>query len=252
MTGYIKDLTLCIPIHNGRKWIEEQAKSVQFQSALPSYVIIFDDGSVENSEEYIKLHWEWYKGKFVFVYFPEPMGTGAIYNELIKATATEFLQILDQDDLLERDYFSCIQEVIEGIELESTNQCLPIIVSGMTSNSAPLSIFNRLIRVFVGRKTQLPIWLPVLGWCATRSGVIYPTRLAKALPFDEPAFPGSDVLQLHRLRQQSQAIYVKNARVRYRIHEDSQSSSASYEPLNLSKIYRLESRIRFLMSRILR
>ncbi|MCO6174190.1 glycosyltransferase [Flavobacterium sp. NRK F10] len=101
-------VSVCLPIYNGEKYLEEALHSIKEQTYSNIEVVISDDNSKDNSRNIV----ERFKTSVnfpVFIYQHEPQGIGANWNNSVKKANGEFIKFLFQDDLLEP---ACIEEMV--------------------------------------------------------------------------------------------------------------------------------------------
>ena len=216
------DLTLGIPMKDNAAHLPELLASLAYQSCLPSQILFFDDGSTDSSlqtvQDFAAGHSDW---NIAIERHPSSIGIGAVYNRIAAASRRSWVQILDADDYLMKDFYREIAPYLRSR--------IRGIVTAVRSNLALLNLLNEIVAPFV--PGNLPRCLPVLGSLATRSGVIYRTTDLLRTPFIDPAFDGSDILHLIELRANGRFAYVRKARIYYRVHAAAATSrSAALSP----------------------
>jgi glycosyltransferase involved in cell wall biosynthesis len=209
------DLTLGVPLKNSAAYLQDLLSSLEVQKRLPAEVLFIDDGSTDHSLQIVKAfsarHAWW---NIRTERNESSVGIGAIYNQIAAAARRTWVQILDADDFLLEDYYWKIAPYLDD---DTTG-----IVTAVRSNRLLLNLLNAAAGPFVPKR--LPRRLPVLGTLATRSGVIYRTAAVQHRPFIAPAFDGSDILHLIRLRADGPFAYVRKAKVFYRVHAGATTS----------------------------
>lgn len=115
-------VTIIIPIYNGKKYLEYSLKSVFEQTYKDFELLLIDDGSTDdtleylygiNSTEHIKVR----------VLHQENKGIAETRNYGIRCAAGEYLMFMDQDDVLDHDY---VEKLVGTI----TNTGADVVVSG--------------------------------------------------------------------------------------------------------------------------
>ena len=213
------EITLGIPVYNSSPFLDELFACLRRLDPLPSEIVFLDDASTDGS--FTRL------GEFscstdtqipVRVLRNEHnLGIAGSYNRLAREARSEWVQILDADDLLvEADFY---QRVATSLDSEDD-----IVVTALTSNARLLDWVARICSRLVPRRP--PRWLPLLGSVATRSGVLYRRSRLIEHPFPDPAYPGSDVIHLLELRLRYVCVFQSDIHVRYRVHAHAQSSRA--------------------------
>jgi glycosyltransferase involved in cell wall biosynthesis len=211
------ELSLGIPVYNASPFLDGLFACLRALDPLPDAIILLDDASQDDSWQRLQAFGE-ASGLCVPVRVlrnERNLGIAGTYNRLVREAGSEWLQVLDGDDVLvEPDYYARVQKT-----LTAGND---LVVTGIESNSALLRWGSRLLEPLV--PNHPPQWWPLLGSFATRSGVIYRRRLLLEQPFADPMYPGSDVIHLLDLRNNGRCIYLPRPRVFHRVHADSQSS----------------------------
>jgi glycosyltransferase involved in cell wall biosynthesis len=211
------DLSLAIPVYNASPFLDGLFACLRALDPLPDEIILLDDASQDDSWRRLQAFGET-SGLRVPVRVlrnERNLGIAGAYNRLVREASGEWLQVLDGDDVLvEPDYYARVRRGL--------NAGHDLVVTGLESNSALLRRGSRLFRALVPRHP--PQWWPLLGSFATRSGVIYRLRLLVEHPFADPMYPGSDVIHLLELRNNSRCVYLPRPRVFHRVHANSQSS----------------------------
>ena len=90
------NITAIIPVYNGRRYLREAVESIAHQTLLPDRLIVIDDGSTDGSLEVLEG-----------LALPMPLtvqtqvnaGQAASRNKGIALADTEFIALLDQDDV---------------------------------------------------------------------------------------------------------------------------------------------------------
>lgn len=115
-------VTIIMPIFNGRKYLDYSLKSVFAQSFKDFELLLIDDGSTDNTLQY--LH-EMLKpeGMEIRIFHQENRGIAQTRNYGISCAKGEFLMFMDQDDVLDSDYVEMLVKTIAHSEAD-------IVVSG--------------------------------------------------------------------------------------------------------------------------
>jgi glycosyltransferase involved in cell wall biosynthesis len=210
-------ISLGIPIYNSSAFLDGLFECLRRLAPLPDEIILLDDASADDSLQRLRVFAET-SGLSVplcVLSNDHNAGIAGAYNRLAREATGEWLQLLDGDDeLVERDYFALVRPV-----LAANND---LVVTGLNSNSRLLAGGSRWFRQLVPRHP--PVWWPLLGSFATRSGVIYRRRSLVEHPFVDPMYPGSDVIHLLELRRMGRCAFMPRPRVFHRVHDKSQSS----------------------------
>ncbi len=209
------DITLGVPFQNSAAYLPDLLKGLQIQSHLPAQILFVDDGSSDESLDMVGTFAARHRGWNIRIDRNQSsIGIGAVYNQIAIASRQTWVQILDADDYLLKGYYREIAPYLSGSYAG--------IVTAARSNLVLLDLLNVAAGPLVPK--NLPRRLPVLGGLATRSGVVYRTAELQGEPFIDPAFDGSDILHLSKLRAGGCFAYVRKARVYYRVHPSAVTS----------------------------
>jgi len=105
------DLTVIIPNFNGKHFIKQCLDSLNVQNCLIE-VIVVDNASDDGSQDYIKKCYPSLK----LIENTENLGFAAAVNQGIKASNTEYVFLMNNDVVLERDCAHNLLECIKGDE----------------------------------------------------------------------------------------------------------------------------------------
>jgi len=211
------EVSLAIPVYNSSPFLDGLFRCLRGLEWFPGEIVFLDDASSDDSLQRLRVFAE--KAEL-----PVPVrvianesnaGIAGAYNKLVRETRGEWLQLLDGDDVLvERDYYA---QVMPALTIENV-----LVITGLESNSALLRRGSRCFRRLV--PPHPPVWWPLLGSFATRSGVFYRRQSLIDHPFADPMYPGSDVIHLLDLRRTGRCLFMPRPRVFHRVHEQSTSS----------------------------
>lgn len=105
-------VSICLPIHNGEKFLQEALNSIALQTYSRIELIISDDASWDASLAIINEFKKTINFP-VLIYHHEPSGIGANWNYTIEKANGEFIKFLFQDDVLEP---TCIEKMVKIFE----------------------------------------------------------------------------------------------------------------------------------------
>lgn len=94
-------VSILIPLHNSEKYISETIESALSQSYENIEILIFDDGSTDESFHIAKQYENKYKNVKVFTH--ENSGAQITRNKLFELSSGKYIQYLDADDLLDKN-----------------------------------------------------------------------------------------------------------------------------------------------------
>lgn len=100
-------VSICIPTHNGERWIEESVRSAFSQTYQPVEILVVDDRSTDNTLELVRS----FKDERVrIVVNATRLGLAGNWNECVKLAEGEFIKFLFQDDAL---YPECTEKMMQ-------------------------------------------------------------------------------------------------------------------------------------------
>lgn len=107
------ELTFGIPMYNCQKYIEELIKCFDFDSDINFEVLIVDDGSTDNSYEFVKK----FKNSKLRIISQKNGGVSSARNRIIRDSRGKWLTFVDADDLIDFKkyvkYFKTINDTDE-------------------------------------------------------------------------------------------------------------------------------------------
>ena len=204
-------------MHNSASFLDELFDCLRHLDPFPVEIVFLDDASTDDSLPRLQRFAVETRNRVPVRVLENERNAGiaGTYNHLAREARGEFLQILDADDLLvDRDFYARVQS--------SLQDDVDIVITGLRSNARLLDACSRTLGGTLPQRP--PSWLPLLGSFATRAGVIYRRARLLEVPFPDPAWPGSDVIHLLRLRRTGGCVFLAQPRVFYRVHCDARSS----------------------------
>lgn len=232
------EVSLAIPVYNSSPFLDGLFGCLRGLARFPGEIVFLDDASSDDSLQRLRVFAE-------AAALPIPVrvianernaGIAGAYNRLVRETQGEWLQILDGDDVLvERDYYA---QVMPALTVDNV-----LVITGLESNSALLRRGTHWLRPLVPRHP--PVWWPLLGSFATRSGVFYRRQALIDQPFADPMYPGSDVIHLLDLRRTGRCVFMPRPRVFHRVHEQSTSSLSRDYTTYRKQLARFGGSVRF-------
>lgn len=104
-------VSICIPIYNGEKYLEECLDSAIKQTYRPLEIVLSDDQSSDRSLEMVNS----VSGRTdipFHIHRHSPAGIGANWNNCVQKSNGEYIKFLFQDDLLDP---SCIERMMQKV-----------------------------------------------------------------------------------------------------------------------------------------
>lgn len=197
-------VSICIPTYNRRLLLERSVESVIMQSYLDLEIIISDNNSRDETEEYCVTR---QKTDRRLKYFRQEINIGAVNNVnfLIDRASGEYIYILADDDYLAPD---AIEKMVA--KLNSEDSVVHVACSATEIDPDTTQLFTHYFRGRLDTLGRLRIdvvnnfienhYLGVLAYGLTR------TQIAKLLPLKElfkldfsKTVSGGEILHLRRL-----------------------------------------------------
>ncbi len=108
-----KTISIVIPTHNRVRMLQRLLKSVDALEQAPDEVIIINDGSSDQTQNFLK-EWEKINHKFISVVFNKPnsQGPGAARNIGIQLSSSDMIAFADDDCILDPSWIESIKHSI--------------------------------------------------------------------------------------------------------------------------------------------
>lgn len=104
------DISVVIPVHNGRKYLKKAIDSVLKQQGVNLELIIIDDASDDNTAEVVNSYRK--ESKMRYVRNRKNIGAAESRNRGVRLAAGEYIAFLDADDWWEPDKLKKQMQVI--------------------------------------------------------------------------------------------------------------------------------------------
>jgi len=237
-------ISLGIATYNGGTYLNETLQSVCAQADAISEIIVVDDGSKDDSVKIICARLQGKPNVKIHVSAVN-RGISESYNHILQLAQSEYIIIVDQDDLVPEGY-------IEAASRRLSNLSDPVVMAcNWTSNERSIRVIGRLLR-YLPEWIRIPRSIPVLGWIGTRSSLIYPVKLARDIGFESSSFDGFDAVHLDQTRAIVPLWWNSRYRFFYRVHP--RATSAALREIVKPKgiFYSVEYRLRRLARRFIR
>ena len=102
------EVTVIIPNYNGLRFLPCLMESLERQTCREFEVILVDNGSTDQSTEYLRERWPWVK----LISFPENTGFSHAVNAGIQASTTDYVILLNNDTEADPEF---VQELLRCI-----------------------------------------------------------------------------------------------------------------------------------------
>lgn len=102
-------VSICLPIFNGKEFLQEALDSIKNQTYENIELIVSDDNSIDNSINII-IDFKKSVNFPVFIFNHKPSGIGANWNNCVINSNGDYIKFLFQDDKLESN---CIEKMVK-------------------------------------------------------------------------------------------------------------------------------------------
>ncbi|CAB3744045.1 glycosyltransferase [Paraburkholderia rhynchosiae] len=120
----MQNMTIVICNYNYGRFLAKAVDSALAQDYAATRVLVIDDGSTDDSREIIKSY-----GHRVKALYKQNGGQVSAYNDAVNMIETEFVMLLDSDDLLCPHAVSSVMRVFEGADFVKVQFRLDVIDS---------------------------------------------------------------------------------------------------------------------------
>lgn len=138
-------VSICIPIFNGERFLEECLLSVKNQTFKDFEIVFSDDKSTDLSlnivEKFLRDS-SWIKSKVVI---NDIRGIGENWNNCLRNASGEFIKFLFQDDLLES---TCLEKMVDFLDLNNNVALVGSKRSFIVSHNNVSSNINEWIKTY--------------------------------------------------------------------------------------------------------
>jgi len=199
-------LSVIIPVYNGAKYLPDTVQSVLTQSFTDFELLILNDGSTDNSAEYL----DDINDKRVRVIHQQNAGLVNSLNCLIQAASGDYIARCDQDDICQPTRF---KEQLKAIESASYDA----VFCHITKFGANKTWDNKEVQINIGNVIDLDSFT---HGCQVHSTLMAKRDLLLKLPYRAEFYPCDDWdLQL-RMQQQTKVGILAKPLVKYRFHDE--------------------------------
>ena len=115
-------VTVVVGIYNGEKYLKECIDSIINQSYKNLEIIFVNDGSTDNSSKILKDYAK--KDNRIILVEQKNSGVSTSRNKALKRTTGEYICIMDQDDVLDKEYVNHFLKLIKltGADIATSPQ----------------------------------------------------------------------------------------------------------------------------------
>ncbi|KPJ13519.1 UDP-GlcNAc:betaGal beta-1,3-N-acetylglucosaminyltransferase-like protein 1 [Papilio machaon] len=172
------DISIIIPVHNGEKWINSCMKSIANQTIFWTLtkveIVVFNDGSNDNTEELLQRWVQYFKGReinFLITGSKDPKGVGAAKNGAVRSVYDNVGGFVETGHGTPEDLIFFYAHIDRGGELHRVDKELVNYTYHKCSTTFSISRKAiQLIQVHRLEKIVLSQWKQFTVWNAGKSG----------------------------------------------------------------------------------
>ena len=110
----MKKCSVIVPLYRGKQYIDECIKSVIAQTYSNWELILMDDGSPDDTYDFVKNIVDQYTGYDIRLLRQENRGVAETRNTCARLAEGEYIAFMDQDDKMQEDYLERLMRVAEN------------------------------------------------------------------------------------------------------------------------------------------
>ena len=107
----MSNISYIIPTYNSLNLLKRCLLSLISQIDIEDKIIIIDDGSQDDTLDYLKTHYS--KNKEILILSQKNLGSGEARNYGIRECQTDYIWFIDADDMIEKNSVSKIKKVLK-------------------------------------------------------------------------------------------------------------------------------------------
>jgi glycosyltransferase involved in cell wall biosynthesis len=222
----VSGITVSIPTYNRCAFLKQAIESVLKQTYTDFTLLIVDNGSTDGTDRLVSTYMR-YDSRVNYKRFERNHGPANNFYYSLFLPSTEFVTLLPDDDLLERDHLSRAMTHLRRFPRAALYCCLAQGFEGSDRKSdAPLYGPLWLPRdagtvEFDARKNFAPI---LAGTPCALAGTVFRTSVITPKHFlNDPDFPPGDFVFLGRVALSGTIVFDPSVLSRYRWHKENHS-----------------------------
>lgn len=150
-------ITVIVPVFNKAPYLRSCLDSVALQTYPDFEAIIVDDGSTDNSREVIETYLaEKQDARFILVP-QENRGVSGALNRGLSLASGEFIARLDADDLLAREAFEILLELVEETDCEHIRGAIMIVPEKFSLAKLPPDAWEELREITEATRHEIEL-----------------------------------------------------------------------------------------------
>lgn len=220
-------ISVIIPLYNKEKVVCKTLESVASQTMMDYEVIVVNDGSTDNSSQFVRSYLQdnpSFASKVIIIDQPNA-GVAAARNKGIKMANYPYIAFLDADDLWDKEYLSIISSLINTFPDCSVYASAYKIIYDGNEEVLPFHEVNNEAYVINNYFTLVSSKQPFY----TSSVVVKKDALINVGLFPEGIKFGEDLIVWAKLAAQYDIAYVTSTLVTYVMTTEARATSNSYQ-----------------------
>jgi glycosyltransferase involved in cell wall biosynthesis len=234
-------VSICLPVYNGAKYLEQAIQSVLLQTHKNWELIIVDDCSTDQSAE-IATKYAQQDDRIKYTKNEKNLGIFFNYNICIERSVGDFIKLFAQDDTFERQ---CLERLIDVLE-NNPNAVLVTaaraVIDANDKKVATEPFFNQT-KVIPGREVITDYVKTFTYRTGTPSQVLFRKRDA-GKGFDPTYYLSGDIEYFFRILEKGDYYYLNEVLVNFRRHGESATVTMLKDMSFVSDAFKLFNKYR--------
>lgn len=202
-------ISVIVPVYMVEAYVNRCLASLAAQTWPNMEVIVVDDCSPDGSGQ-ICDSWAARDGRFQVIHLPENQGISAARNEGVRLASGAYIAFVDSDDYVEHHFLEALYNALA----ENRGEISICGNEGLDLRTGPAQVLSPEAAARCMARRALFLW--------TAWGKLFPTELAKQIPFDSQAFCCEDLLFFYQVLKRVRRIaYVPDPLYHYVYRESS-------------------------------
>jgi glycosyltransferase involved in cell wall biosynthesis len=211
-----KKLTVIIPVYNGMPFLKEAVQSILNQTYKDFHLLIIDDGSTDDSSEYLKTLTD----SRVEVNYQNNIGLCASLNQAIASSNAELIARLDQDDIA---LPSRLQEQIDFLTSHPDYACVLSRISRISQSGQEFGSYETDVE-------EISDYMQIRYGCIVHSTICFRKESFLSLGgYRSSLYPVDDYDLLLRFEDVYKVAVINKALIKYRIHSQAGTFKTFYD-----------------------
>ena len=210
-------LTVIIPVYNGMPFLKEAVQSILNQTYEDFHLLIIDDGSTDESLEYLKTLTD----PRIEVRYQSNIGLCASLNQAVASSESELISRLDQDDIA---LPFRLQEQIDFLNSHPDYACVLSRISRISQSGKEFGSYE------TDFSEEISDYMQILYGCIVHSTICFRREGFLALGgYRSSLYPVDDYDLLLRFEEVYKVAVINKALIKYRIHSQAGTFKVFYD-----------------------